>query len=948
MEGQELPNREGPIQFEGGPGRRLGDFELLREVGRGGMGIVYLGRDTRLARSVAIKLLPEAFARDRERLARFEREARLLASLRHSNIAGIHGLEEAEGLHFLVLEYVEGETLFKRLAGGPLPVDEALDVVRQIASAMEAAHEASVIHRDLKPGNVMITPGGDVKVLDFGLAKGGTATGSGSGPDLSHSPTMTVEGLTQGVILGTAAYMSPEQARGKLVDRRADIWSFGCVLYECLTGFRPFEGETVSDTIAKILEREPDWSRLPERTPVRVRELLRRCLEKDAKRRLRDVGDARVEIEELLAAGISGAGVMAAPGDRPAARRQLVFRIAPLAAALLAGAAIGAALWRWLPPAVETGPGRPVVRLEIDLQAADTTFSMPRMAPDGSRLLFAGQPDYRKRTGKPQIYARRLDGYEISPLPGTEGVLGWTMSRDSRLLYFVTETPQAASGRKLFRMPLDGSAPPIAVTDMNASWRGFTQLPNDDFLVFANGGTGLARLSSSGKPIGPEKKIDAGSYRGFFGLPVGGGGGGAVISDRALLVNATSYDQRGWGVSVGLLDPVTGKASILIEDGGNARYSPTGHLVFARGDLLLAVPFDRQSMRVQGNPFAIESGLRTIDARTPAAFDLTSDGTLIYAPGGRVGEKRQLVLIGRDGTERPWSEDRMLFKDVTVSPDGKKIAAEVVNPRGLDEIWTSKVDEHRLERLVAEEADCSLPMFSQDGERILYRRIARDEKDGFYEVRSDGTAPARKIFPIHLPVEDYSPQSWQRDGSGIIATRTLKGKSDLVLIPLAGGEGGKPRPLVSGSFDVMFGRLSPDGKWIALGLNEAGNRSIYLAPFRPDGSVGKRIPVSKGDGFFPVWSLDGSRLHFGQRSKEGIEIMTVDIVTRPTLSISTPRHLWEVSGATRIGWWGVLPGDVPIGVQNAEAEEFPKSYRVVLNWAGELRRRVAAEQSKAR
>jgi predicted Ser/Thr protein kinase len=469
---------------------RIGAYPIEREIGRGGMGVVYLGRDERLKRAVAIKVLPEAFALDPDRLARFEREARLLAALSHPNIAGIYGFEEDQGRRFLVLEFVEGETLAEHQRGRALPIEETLDVCRQIAAALEAAHEAGIVHRDLKPGNVKLTPSGEVKVLDFGLAKG-ASSGADSSPDLSHSPTLTQAATGLGVILGTAAYMSPEQARGKMVDRRTDIWSFGCVLYECMTGVQAFAGETVSDTIALILQGEPDWARLPGKMPEKLRVLLGRCLEKDARRRLRDIGDARIELEELLGARISGAPRAAAAAHVAAAAkpRSRAMTLAGGVALALIGAVAGALLWPMLSPKPPAAPYRFTVgspgQAEVDGDGAQNVIS-----PDGRQIAFSATDS----GGTSALWVRPLGSFESRRLGGTEGALLPFWSPDSRQLGFFADG-------KMRRVRVTGGTPEVicdAPSGRGGSWsrKGdivFNPAPGGGlYMVRVTGGTPVA------------------------------------------------------------------------------------------------------------------------------------------------------------------------------------------------------------------------------------------------------------------------------------------------------------------------------------------------------------------------------------------------------------------------------------------------------------------------
>ena len=477
------------------PGTRLGPYEVVSPLGVGGMGEVYRARDPRLGRDVAIKALPADVSHDAERLARFEREARLLASLSHPNIAGIHGLEDVEGQRYLVLEYVDGETLARSLGRGPLPLDEALGVCREIAAGVEAAHEGGIVHRDLKPGNVMLTPAGGVKVLDFGLAKGGAAAKEGSDPALSTSPTMTHAATQAGVVLGTAAYMSPEQARGRAVDRRTDIWSFGCVLYECLAGRPVFEGETVSDLVARILEREPDWAVLPVGVPARVRELLRRCLVKDPKQRLRDIGDARIELEQVMARSSSGAIAVQAEdiAGGPAARRipWWAAAIGVITLTVLAVLLVGRVTER-------AGP-RIARRFEVSPPPGMNLVTDPvecAISPDGRLLAFAPADS----SGMPRLWVRPIDSFAPRELPGTAGATQPFWSPDGRFIGFFAEG-------KLKKVPAAGGDVEI-LCDVRAS-RGGTW-NRDGVILFAPTSNGpIFRVSANGGDPTPVTQLDS-------------------------------------------------------------------------------------------------------------------------------------------------------------------------------------------------------------------------------------------------------------------------------------------------------------------------------------------------------------------------------------------------------------------------------------------------------
>src|SRR2546425_3006217 len=514
-------------------GATIGPYKVDREIGRGGMGVIFLAHDTRLGRTVALKALPEDVASDPDRLQRFEREARVLASLNHPNVAAIYGLEESEGRRYLALEHIEGETLADRIARGPLPLQETLNICIEIACGVEAAHDAGVVHRDLKPANVMITPNEQVKILDFGLAKGRVATDESglakspvlvdsptlSSPTLPHSPTLISPATLPGVILGTAAYLSPEQARGKVVDRRTDIWSFGCIVYECLTGKRAFEGETVSDTIAKILEREMDWSTLPKHTPHRLRELLERCLAKDARRRLRDIGDARLALEEIWSGRYAGAPAEAAA---PAAAAATTRRAAVIAAAsAIVGAVVAIAMWNAFGPGSRVTPPQPA-HLSIAIPP-DVTYEDLASALGGRALVLRGSTRATK-DAQPvsRLYVRRMDRNTFEPLRGTERAQGFVVSPDGRWILFAATPSEEASQLRIFKVPVDGGSPPAPVGDVDANpdsrpaW-----LESGDLLISVNDGTKYMR-SSPGAPPSEPRKFDAPGYNGRLYTEPGG------------------------------------------------------------------------------------------------------------------------------------------------------------------------------------------------------------------------------------------------------------------------------------------------------------------------------------------------------------------------------------------------------------------------------------------
>ncbi|MFQ5742512.1 MAG: protein kinase, partial [Acidobacteriota bacterium] len=624
-------------------GKTLGHYEIVELLGAGGMGEVYRARDTKLERDVAIKVLPEDFASDQDRLARFEREAKLLASLNHANIATIHGLEDADGVRFIAMELVEGETLGERIArSGRIEVNEALEIARQIAEALEAAHDKGVIHRDLKPANVKVTPDGKVKVLDFGLAKVYEADGISS--DISHSPTMAV--ATQaGVILGTAAYMSPEQARGRPLDKRTDIWAFGCVLFEMLSGEPAYDGETVSDTMAAILKEPPDWDALPDSAPAAGRRLLRRCLEKDPANRLRDVGDARIEIREALHAPAGDRSVVGR-GAKPSRTALWWTAGAAFALGALASTLADVNFGQSIPPqpspprhlAITLSPDAPV---EIETWRPSIALS-----PDGTRLVYVAN-----RGGKREILLRRLGEDDAQPIPGTEDGYGPFFSPDGA-------SRGVVAGYELKTVALSGGAA-VTLARVAPVTRGATWGTDGTIVFTSNPNGGLVRLAATGEGF-PEDAFatverdpmivedtqtltNANPQQGEYShrWPTFVPGGGAVLFT---VDTGSSFDNA----SIAVLSLNTGAKKDLFPGGTNAVYSPTGHIVFAQGGSLYAVPFDRERLELTGPRVRILDGVLT-EPGGAAHFALSRDGSLVYVPGERLQPNRKLVWVDREG-----------------------------------------------------------------------------------------------------------------------------------------------------------------------------------------------------------------------------------------------------------------------------------------------------------
>jgi len=862
-------------------GTRLGVFEVHSLLGAGGMGQVYRARDTKLGRDVALKLLPDVLAQDEEKISRLEREAHLLASLNHPNVATLHGFHEADGRKFLEMELVFGETLAERLARGALSVEEALDVLCQIAEALEAAHERGIIHRDLKPGNVKITPEGRVKVLDFGLAKAAAEEAPAS--DLSRSPTLTREGTEHGVILGTAAYMSPEQARGKSLDRRTDIWSFGCVLYEALAGRKAFSGETVSDTIARILEREPDWNALPERTPVKVRDLLRRCLQKDPHNRLRDVGDARIEIRECLSE----------PEAKALVTRE-VHSLSRWVAALGILAAVATAILSfWVLRRPEDA--REVARLTVSLPPEQSLGLGPifgssvALSPDGSRIAYSAGG---------RLYSRSLDSLEGRPLPGTEHANGPFFSPDGQWVAFF-------AGLKLKKVSLAGGAPVVladAFEPTGGSWG------EDDTIVFGSGwDTGLARVSASG---GTSHTVLPSTSDLQAAWPH------VLPGARAVLF--TLYEPESEHVAVLSLE--TGEFRKLTE-GAFARYV-NGYLVYMLRGSLMAVPFDAERLELDGTSVPVVESVRVTGV---AHFAVSADGDLAYVPGQRPhGSELVLMLVDRKGSAKPLSELKREFRMPRFSPDGTQIAV-LFRENENNSIWIFDLRKSRFDRLSFEQGYPMCPVWSADGKRVAFR-----QGSSVFSTPADGSGSPEILFssPTLECPGDFSPRE-----SLMVIEEDFPEQADIAIVRLDGTasvEAFTHTPSVS-----EFGpRLSPDGRWVAYTSNESGQMEVYVQPF--PGGVGK-WQVSSHGGTDAVWSRDGSEIFYLQ----GNVLFAVAIETDSGFNPGPPKLLfeWERRVGSRLA--GFANMDVsPDGKTfvMVEGEAPVREFHVVLNWIEELNR----------
>ena len=902
-----------------------GHYEVLEKLGQGGMGEVYLALDRNLGRQVAIKILPAEFSTDPERLARFEREAKLLATLNHPNIAAVYGFEEANGLRFLVLELVEGETLQTRLDRGTLPMDEALETCRQVAEGLEAAHERGVVHRDLKPGNIMITPEGKVKVLDFGLAR--AYTGETTGIDIANSPTITAQMTEPGVILGTAAYMSPEQARGRAIDRRSDIWAFGCVLYECLTGSRAFHGETVSDTLAHILKGEPDWNKLPTETPTHIKVLLRRCLEKDPRKRLHDIADARIEMHEEIELP---AEIVTAPR-----RIRLGWLIATSMTALVIGALVGPGVMKYFRPA--TSPiSQPLVRSSVRLEPGywldglrlippqgfyQPTRTAMAISSDGRFMVYSAVKENPGTQDKPHLYLRRFDLLEAKPIAGTEGGISPFLSPDDRWVGFWADG-------KLMKVPAEGGVPSVlcdVLQPYGFSWG------SDNQIIFARDrSSGLSRVSADGGK--PETLTMPDPSNGEYGhrLPY------CLPSGKGILFTIKRY---AWDHEprVAVLELGTRKWHVLLEDAADARYVATGHLAFLRRGTLMVVPFDLDKLQLTGPPVPalanVAQALNTTNsARDTAAgqFSISASGSMAYASGGIIpDQENSLVWVDYRGKAEPIASFKAPFSSPLLSPDGQRIAYSSFGMEG--HIWVHDLKRGTATKLTSEGVSQE-KAWAPDGRRVVFDWLDTGVPNLYWQP-VDGSSPMER-----LTQSDYMqwPGSWSPDGETLAFVQVGPDSGDDILFLHMPER--RITPFLNSRFNERYAEFSPDGRWIAYGSDESGRQEVYVQPFRGPGG---KWQISNEGGRDPLWSRNGKQLFY----RWGDQVWVVDVQIGSDFSTSKPRLLFEQPGYARsslVRTWDISPdGQRFLMVKQGEREPKPVTEMILVqNWFEELKRLV--------
>jgi Tol biopolymer transport system component/predicted Ser/Thr protein kinase len=821
-------------------GTRLGPYEITAPLGAGGMGEVYRARDTRLGRDVALKVLPPAFANDPERMARFEREAQVLASLNHPNIAQLYGLEE----NALVMELAEGETLAERLARGPLPVEEALGIARQIVEALEEAHDKGIVHRDLKPANVKVTAEGKVKVLDFGLAKALEGESPAAGTQ-ANSPTLSIAATRAGVILGTAGYMSPERARGSAADRRADIWAFGVVLYEMLTGKQMFGGETISDTLAAVLRADVDLTKMPAGVPAPVRKVLRRCLERDKKKRLQAIGEVRILLEEE------------AGSQEPEASSAARQRVWVVALALLAVALAGLAVVHFR----ETPPEQRTLRFGVPPPGKDRvdTFAL---SPDGRYLVMAVIGEHGA------LWLRALDTMEPRLIPGTEGARYPFWSPDSRSIGFF-------AGGRLKKVAVSGGPPQTlceATDGRGGSWS------REGVIVFSPGPEqALQRVAEAGGPVTAALATEGTTGQRFpWFLPDG---------RRFLYFQAPRGSDPG-GILVGTLG--SKETRRLLADLSNAVYaagpdgSNDGHVLFRRQTTLMAQGFDAEKRELRGDPFPVAEQVDVTNVYY-GIFSVSDAGTLAYR-AGVAGVDTVLTWFDRDGKQTGVLGTPGPYGNVAISPDGKRVAVDRSEGAGSNvDVWVLDNDRGTASRLTFGPQIEAGPVWSPDGAQIAYTAV-REGRPRLFRKSSTGLGQEEQLVQIESAGE--APRDWSRDGRWLLCEAFAPSRTDLWLVPLAGDA--EPVPFAKSEFNDSAGKFSPDGKWVAYQSDETGRFEVYVQPAPPTGA---KFQVSNTGGAQPRWRRDGKELYYLTLDQR---LMVVELRTAAVFQTGAPRALFQL------------------------------------------------------
>ncbi|MGH9661683.1 MAG: protein kinase domain-containing protein [Bryobacteraceae bacterium] len=870
-------------------GTRLGSYEVVAELGAGAMGEVYRARDTTLHREVAIKLVHPAFCHHADSLLRLRREAQALAALNHPNVATLHELAEFDGGCGLVMELVDGETLGEALAGRRLPLSEVLRLAAQVAAALEAAHERGIVHRDLKPANIKITSSGAVKVLDFGLAK--------SEKDSPTAMMAETLGTAAGTVLGTACYMSPEQARGADTDRRTDIWAFGCVLFEMLTARRAFDGPSPTDVLVSILEREPDWSGLPAKTPPQVERVVRRCLEKDVRRRLRDVGDARLELEDALAPGVS----VGPSAERSAAitpRRSWVHTTA----ALSVGAAIGGALVAGLTRTPST-PAASEVRFSLALPDGETlaTTDFPALAisPDGRLVTYI-----TGRGGTTQLSLRRLDAMGSLPLQGTSNALSPFFSPDSQWIAFFADG-------KLKKVPV-GGGPPISICDASAGFGG--SWGSDDTIVFApSTGSALQRVSANGGTPARATRLDPDRDEFSHRWPE------FLTDSRTILFTVGTVGE--WDEAEIVAQSLeTGQRATIVKGGTHPHYLAGGYLAYTHASAVWAVPFDPRRLAVTGPPARLIEGVAaSVDGA--AQFGVSRTGVSVHLPSNLESHARRLVALERSDVT-PLAAPARGYVTPRVSPDGRRVLVGV--SEDSEHVWVYDLSAGALRQLTFDAANRT-PVWAADGQRMTFASN-RSGALNLFSAPADGSGAAER-----LTTSDYLqvPGSWSPDGAvlAFVEHHPTTGR-DIWLWRARADRA----PFANSAFDESAPRFSPDGRWIAYVSNESGQAEVYV---QPAAGPPARRQISTEGGLEPVWRRDGRALYYRAQTR----LMTVPVHDGASLRTGPAQLVFE--GAVEAGTFDAAGYDTLAGTDQfvmitSASKSVPTELQVILNWTPAL------------
>ena len=880
------------------PGTRLGPYEIVRHIGAGGMGEVYRARDPRLGRDAAIKVLPTSAALDPERLARFDREARLLASLNHPHIATLHGIEHSDvGVRGLVLELVEGETLADIIARGPVPVREALRLAGQIADALDSAHAKGVIHRDLKPANIKVTPERQIKVLDFGLAKAFAPSETDAGH--SQAPTVTDDLTSEGLVIGTAAYMSPEQARGQSIDKRTDIWAFGCVLYEMLTGRRAFAGGTKSDTIAAILHREPDWSALPQSLPPEVARLLRRCLEKDVARRLRDIGNTRADLDESVAAGPRPASTATGPARTSVWMVWLPAAAAVVLAALFIAQRFGV-LQSAAPPASPAAISRFVETVTAGLQLAPA----PSLAltEDGRRLAYVAVQD-----GARALYVRDLDNVTARPIAGTQDADQPFFSPDGRWIAFFAES-------KLKKVAVAGGAP-IEVAPV-ANPRGGTWLPDNTIIYSPSAASVLMRVSAEGGKPEPastrDRQLNEGSHRWPHALP----GGDAIVYSAGPTVST-----REWMEAHVVAQSLAGnRRRVVAPHGSFPHFVSSGHLLYAQSGLVYGHAFDPKTFQTTGDAFPVLERIgngATINGGS-LILAISRAGNIAYVPG--FDRQADVVLVDRSGKERVVMPAGSYFMP-RLSPDGRLIAVSVATGTDSD-VWIHDINRGATTKLTSGGRNL-WPLWSPDGTRVAYAS-SREGSTNVYWRRADGSGAEEQLT---ASAHTVMPHSWAPDGGHLVVTNVQPAHPNYVALLAAAAPHAIQR-FQTGDAHASLGSLSADGKWMTYVSAESGRLEVYVRPYPGPGPA---LQVSTSGGDEPCWAGRGLELMF-RRGETLFSVTLTNSGGRLTAGTATPVFTGRIAaGGVRTGYDVSADGRTIVFAKLRQPRENLSQFVVLLN-----------------